>query len=222
MTVPYSLLGDHVGPTRYCINSAVKPFATVGIITSASNDALITLAISWRLVTASSLDDSFRGRLKSFFGGEGLPAISRKLLQGGQQYYLITVGGNILTLAMILSPSIPPVYRAMFAIPNIAIENCMACRVYRNIRFGLIPPPTTSLTYQRSGGSTLPIVRPPIAVGRSNRSGDDEYFANTSAVTSSSPIEITKSVERSTVHDAIPMEVMFPVKETDGDSNTLN
>lgn len=56
---------------------------------------------------------------------------------------------------MILTPSVKPVYRAMFTIPNVAIENAMACKVYRDIKFGLIEPSGTS-TFQRStrpGGS---------------------------------------------------------------------
>jgi hypothetical protein len=46
------------------------------------------------------------------------------------------VGGNILTMVMILAPSLPLVYRAMFTDPNIAINNAMACRVFCDIKFG--------------------------------------------------------------------------------------
>lgn len=52
--------------------------------------------------------------------------------------YRITVSGNLLTMIMILTPSVPPVYHAMFTIPNVAIENAMACKVFRDIKFGLI------------------------------------------------------------------------------------
>lgn len=41
-------------------------------------------------------------------------------------------------MIMILTPSVPPVYHAMFTIPNVAIENAMACKVFRDIKFGLI------------------------------------------------------------------------------------
>lgn len=39
---------------------------------------------------------------------------------------------------MLYVPGIPPVYRTMFTVPNIAIMNIMACRVFRNTRFGVI------------------------------------------------------------------------------------
>lgn len=43
---------------------------------------------------------------------------------------------NISTVTLKLIPSVPPIYRAMFAAPNFALENSMACRVYRNLKFG--------------------------------------------------------------------------------------
>jgi hypothetical protein len=48
-------------------------------------------------------------------------------------------------MAMILAPSLPPVYRAMFTHPNVAINNAMACRVFRDIKFGHISPTSTTL-----------------------------------------------------------------------------
>ncbi|KIJ22952.1 hypothetical protein M422DRAFT_276559 [Sphaerobolus stellatus SS14] len=42
-------------------------------------------------------------------------------------------------MGMILAPpSVPVVFHAMFTVPNMAIANSMACRVYREIRFGRI------------------------------------------------------------------------------------
>jgi len=95
----------------------------------------------------STFDDSWRGRLRTFFNlnKKGLPAFSQALLQSGQQYYLITVGFNVLSTAMILAPaSIPPLFHVMFTIPNVAINNAMACRVYRDIKFGLISSRNTT------------------------------------------------------------------------------
>jgi hypothetical protein len=33
---------------------------------------------------------------------------------------------------------VPPVYKAMFSVPNIALESAMACRVFRGIKLGRI------------------------------------------------------------------------------------
>jgi hypothetical protein len=33
---------------------------------------------------------------------------------------------------------VPPVYKAMFSVPNIALESAMACRVFRGVKLGRI------------------------------------------------------------------------------------
>lgn len=47
-----------------------------------------------------------------------------------------TVVGNIVTLAVLLTPTINPVIRAMLTIPNLALTASMAGRVHRNLIFG--------------------------------------------------------------------------------------
>jgi len=49
-----------------------------------------------------------------------------------------TIGLNIVFAAMVLVPNIPAVYHSMLSVPNIALENSMACRVYRAVKLGLI------------------------------------------------------------------------------------
>jgi len=69
---------------------------------------------------------------------------------------------NILAMTMVLVPSAPPVYRAMFTIPNNALQNVMACRVFRKLRLGvigdatLVPPTSTSTLSWRRGGINTP------------------------------------------------------------------
>ncbi|KAL5481016.1 hypothetical protein ACEPAI_9957 [Sanghuangporus weigelae] len=140
ITVPFAINGAHIGPTSNCINVGVKPFSSVGIVISAVNDLLVLVAISIKLAHNSNGG----GRMENFWSGGALPQLSKAVLQSGQQYYLITVGWNVLAMVMILAPSVPPVYRAMFTIPSLAIENAMACKVYRDVKFGLI---------RESGGS---------------------------------------------------------------------
>ncbi|KAF8526222.1 hypothetical protein BU17DRAFT_40741 [Hysterangium stoloniferum] len=130
MTVPFALFGGNIPNTNRCIPTSVKPFSSAGIIVTAINDTLVFVAISWRII----MDTALSGKLRSFFRGQSLPYISRELLRGGQQYYLITVGGNIFVMAMLLSPSTPPLLRDMFPVINMTLENSMACRVFRSIK----------------------------------------------------------------------------------------
>lgn len=51
---------------------------------------------------------------------------------------------------MVLSPSVPPVFHAMFSVPNIALESAMACRVFRAVKLGFIKD-----THLTTNGSTL-------------------------------------------------------------------
>ena len=45
---------------------------------------------------------------------------------------------NIVSMVVILTPSVPPIVRAMFTVPNVALQNTMACRVYRLLKLGII------------------------------------------------------------------------------------
>ncbi|GBE89887.1 hypothetical protein SCP_1702130 [Sparassis crispa] len=138
-TVPFSIHGAHIGTTDRCINTSVKPVSSSGVILNTINDTLVFFAISFRLVSFSIQEQgTARDKFRSFFRGEGLPKLSRMLLQGGQLYYFATVSLNILTMAMIISPKVSPVFHAMFTIPNIALENAMATRVFRAIHMGAI------------------------------------------------------------------------------------
>ncbi|KAH8082421.1 hypothetical protein BXZ70DRAFT_959054 [Cristinia sonorae] len=152
LTAPFAVDGIHIGTTKHCVNSNVKSFASAGIIATAANDTLIFLAISTQLVMYS-LADTWTSRIKAFMRGQGLGQISKSLLQTGQLYYLATVGMNIVAAVVILTASVPPVVRAMFSIPNIALQNVMACRVYRQLKIGIIreQPTAAALTSNLSG-----------------------------------------------------------------------
>lgn len=47
-----------------------------------------------------------------------------------------TVGFNLLTVVALISPAIPPVLRSTSSAPNVALQNAMACRVYRLLKLG--------------------------------------------------------------------------------------
>ncbi|KIY47768.1 hypothetical protein FISHEDRAFT_44690 [Fistulina hepatica ATCC 64428] len=146
LTVPLGIRGIHIGPTSYCVNHIVPWYTMFGIIFPTCNDALIFFSVSWRIAMTVSQENGWRKRLKAFFGLSNLPAISAAVLQTGQQYYIMTLIGNIACLVMVVSPSLPPMYRAMMTIPNIAILSSMACRVYRNIKFGALDESTITIS----------------------------------------------------------------------------
>ncbi|KAJ8518268.1 hypothetical protein ONZ45_g4624 [Pleurotus djamor] len=208
ITVPFAINGTHIGPTDHCINSGVKPFSSAGIIISTVNDTLVFIFISWRLLETTTFDETWKGRIRSFFQGKGLPAFSQSLLQSGQEYYLITVGGNILTMGMILAPaSLPPVFHAMFTVPNIAIGNSMACRVYRDIRFGRI---SSTSTFPSTNRTTLPtfMARPGKRAKPSNLESDPTLteLSTTHEIEKNAGVHVSKSVR---TDGDIPMTVIF-------------
>ncbi|GJJ08666.1 hypothetical protein Clacol_002885 [Clathrus columnatus] len=165
VVVPFGIKGDHIGPTAYCINTVVQPYSSAGIVISAVNDTLVFFFISTRLMLWTSSNEGAGDRFRSFVQGNGLPAFSKMLLQSGQQ---VTVGGNIVTMAMILAPaSLPAPYHAMFTVPNIAITNSMACRVFRDVKFGRIMMTTSTPV---ASGSRMPsFANTVVGVNRSNQ-----------------------------------------------------
>lgn len=139
------------------------------------------------------------------------------LLQSGQEYYLVTVGGNILTMGLILAPaSLPAVFHAMCTVPNMAVANAMACRVYRDVKFGRIG--STATTGRTTAASSFPSFATPNRTNNSNpnlKYGQrmrqpyetglgTEFTGDTASVL---PVQVTKTV----YHESdVPMEVMFP------------
>ena len=79
---------QHIGPTNRCINTGIHAFGFVPIVINAVNDTLIFVAISYKILTDTTLGDTWRARARSFYAANGLPRLSKALLQGGQLYYL--------------------------------------------------------------------------------------------------------------------------------------
>ncbi|KAF8636084.1 hypothetical protein AX17_003790 [Amanita inopinata Kibby_2008] len=206
MTVPFAIRGDHIGDTKYCINTLVKPFSSAGIIVSSVNDALVLIAVSWRIVTTVTLEDTVQGRIKSFFGKGQLPGLSKAILQSGQQYYAMTVSLNVVTLVMILVPSLPPVYHAMLTVPNVALMNSMACRVYRNIKFGtMLAVPTTFRSTTVNQSLTLPDTL------NSTRQERFYHFNERGGV------EVSKTIEE--LRDNVALNVILPPPKSTGNDS---
>ncbi|EGN93363.1 hypothetical protein SERLA73DRAFT_189575 [Serpula lacrymans var. lacrymans S7.3] len=127
-----------IGPTSYCTAESLKSYAGAAPITVLVHDTFVFMAISWRLLWTTSTHTGFKGWARAFVSGGYLPALSKSLLQDGQMYYLITVGGNLLTVIMVFDKRVPSVYHTMFTVPNLMLTNAMACHVFRSTKLGLI------------------------------------------------------------------------------------
>ncbi|PBK79122.1 hypothetical protein ARMGADRAFT_1021713 [Armillaria gallica] len=146
ITVPVGVRGAHIGTTQQCINVLVPEYDQIAFILPLIFDSCTFIAVTYRILLYTSInEETAHGRLRAFFG-RGVPIVSRNLLLGGQQYYLVAVCGNIVCLIFILVPGLPPMYRGMCAVPAIAVINAMACIVFRKIKLGLITSDGTVVT----------------------------------------------------------------------------
>ncbi|KAJ6486615.1 hypothetical protein C8R45DRAFT_869217 [Mycena sanguinolenta] len=138
ITVPIGVRAAHIGPTLQCIDTSVPANIELSVIVPLINDTAVFLAINYRILAHIIVADSFMARLRAFFGGTGLSALSRALLQSGQHFYLIATTAHLTLLVIMKLPQLSPVYHAMLSIPVLALVNAMACLVFRRIKFGLI------------------------------------------------------------------------------------
>ncbi|EPQ53552.1 hypothetical protein GLOTRDRAFT_24191, partial [Gloeophyllum trabeum ATCC 11539] len=136
-TVPFSVTVAQIGETRRCVDVDVASYSSSTVIINWINDTLIFSAITWKLLSSSMVEQTWKGRMRSFVSGAGFSELTRAVLQGGQMYYLVTVGFNIVTIIGLLAP-IPATFHALFTVPNLALQNAMACRVYRQLKLGII------------------------------------------------------------------------------------
>jgi len=117
-----------------------RPADAWGYMAITSYDTLMYGFISWNLASFAAAD-SWQDRLKSFVTGDGLGWLSKVLLQSGQTYYFVTVAFNILTTIFICSPSLRLQWKGTFVPLNLTISSVMACRVFRELKLGLIIGP---------------------------------------------------------------------------------
>ncbi|KAK7679167.1 hypothetical protein QCA50_017745 [Cerrena zonata] len=146
ITLPFSFEAIQLGPTRWCINSVVREYSAATFVTIFVFDTSVFLAISFK-ITIHSMADDFRGRVNAFTTGRGIGYISRVLLRTGQLYYLATVSVNLVAMTLLLHPSLSKVYQGMFTVPSVALQNAMACRVYRLLKLGVISDIPTNVPY---------------------------------------------------------------------------
>ncbi|KAF9241316.1 hypothetical protein BU15DRAFT_73442 [Melanogaster broomeanus] len=122
-----------IANTKHCTNHPLPSYVSTAFIGPVVFDGLVFVAITYKIFAFHS--PSRPRSWKEFVCGEALPRLSRAVLQGGQQYYLITTAVNVTRPIFNLLPSASPVLKlASSAVPSVALTSAMACRVFRNLR----------------------------------------------------------------------------------------
>ncbi|PPQ65077.1 hypothetical protein CVT24_003031 [Panaeolus cyanescens] len=145
LTFVFGTSASNIGATQYCIISRLEDYVASSAIIPLIYDTLVFGAITWRLTLDTHVgfdhlqaQGSPNTKLTDIVSGKFLPAFTRAILQDGQVYYLITNVVVCLTTVVILYiPDLSKIYRTMFASPDLTLMNIMACRVFRNTKFGL-------------------------------------------------------------------------------------
>jgi len=147
LTTTQGITGSNIGITNYCTTVKMEDYVEAGAIIPLINDTLIFLAITWRLMGIAAVDNvhSFKTGFRILAFGDYMPSFSRAVKQDGQLYYLTVVTTSLMSVIIFYIKSVPMVYRTMFPIPNLVLMNIMACRVYRNTKFGIFREATTQI-----------------------------------------------------------------------------
>ncbi|KAF8141036.1 hypothetical protein K438DRAFT_1878785 [Mycena galopus ATCC 62051] len=136
--IPIATIGVNIGPSCYCILVELMPYVGAVSITPGLFDTAVFVAISYRLMGNTHVEyNSFKQKARAFFLGAYLPSLSRSLFVDGRVYYMITVVSNIASFLLVCLPGVAIAYRSLLAIPNMMLNNVMACRLYRHTRLEL-------------------------------------------------------------------------------------
>ncbi|CAL1710763.1 unnamed protein product [Somion occarium] len=199
LTTPFSYDAVHLGPTKACINDVVKRFSAASFVAIAAFDTTVFIAISLK-VSSYGMTEGWKGRLKSIFTGKGVGYVSKALLQTGQLYYMATVGLNLIAMVLLLTPSLSLVYQGMFTVPNVALQNAMACRVYRLLKLGIIQENPHAPIHSNSGNQPSAVQFPATrsAINDTVQDPDDIGLASFTKRYTQGPIRINISEETTT------------------------
>jgi hypothetical protein len=89
--IPLGVEAAELGTTKMCFPTEIQSWASIPGFLNVAFDTLVFIAISYYIVSLSTVGDTFGARLRSFVRGDGLSTVTKSLLQGGQLYYLYVV-----------------------------------------------------------------------------------------------------------------------------------
>ncbi|KIM43531.1 hypothetical protein M413DRAFT_25884 [Hebeloma cylindrosporum] len=127
----------HIGPTQYCMETIEGGFLGPTIIVLLVNDALIYLAVAYKVYTTfRDNSDVFRSHdLTLLISSPALSILSKVLLLNSQRYCLMVVFSKAFLVLAVLDFDGPAC--TMFIICHLVLVNILSSRVYRDIR---MPP----------------------------------------------------------------------------------
>ncbi|KAF9447365.1 hypothetical protein P691DRAFT_760851 [Macrolepiota fuliginosa MF-IS2] len=132
-TTSFGVKSERIPGTEFCVYSGVNRYIAVAGFGVFFFDTLVFAAISYKIASShSTLDVGVSW--DTVVSGRALPRLSRAVLQGGQQYYLITICLSLPVGILIILPSTPPIYKLVLGFPLISLTASMACRVFRNMK----------------------------------------------------------------------------------------
>jgi len=143
VVVPITTIVPYIPYTMYCdLDFSSHPASLITMVTAFVYDMLVSICISWRLVSRMNFVSQINGSkihlswttLWSCLRGDNLPALSKALFRGGRKYFLHTLALDILVLCLV-SNSFPLSYsNFMFALLfiKVSLKNIFACRLFRN------------------------------------------------------------------------------------------
>ncbi|KIJ69277.1 hypothetical protein HYDPIDRAFT_80012, partial [Hydnomerulius pinastri MD-312] len=176
--------GFHSGPiadTRHCINEGGDEYVAATMVVPLLFDSLVFLSISYKLMAMRRPTERTLS-WRTMCSGRALPRLSRAILQGGQQYYLIKLCCNVLMAVLWLTPSVPRAFQTSFTSPAIGLTSSVACRVFRNLKLETFDhsvsdtrqPDVITTNIQMSSESDVSIVDFESLDGSAGKHGDEE------------------------------------------------
>ncbi|KAI6043497.1 hypothetical protein EDC04DRAFT_711372 [Pisolithus marmoratus] len=123
-----------IADTKHCIRHKSWSALSIAFVDPVFFDTLVYFAITYGILATHVKS----GGWKVFSSSRALPHFSRAILQGGQQYYLITIGINLARFALSLWLSLSTTLQVILTCPAVSLTSVMACRVYRNLIINLM------------------------------------------------------------------------------------
>ncbi|KAI6005349.1 hypothetical protein EDC04DRAFT_2611579 [Pisolithus marmoratus] len=128
-----STLHDYreIANTKHCVRYQGWTALSIAFMDPVLFDTLVYFAIMYKILSAHRVGQKKSWR--TFCSGNDLPHLSRAVFQGGQQYYLITTGANMMRFVFSAMPSASPTVQVMVSTPAVVLTSVIACQVHRNM-----------------------------------------------------------------------------------------
>ncbi|KAK7692644.1 hypothetical protein QCA50_004277 [Cerrena zonata] len=136
LTLPFGARPINIDHSLFCTIGSSDRYGGAGFITLTIFDTIVFVSITLRILSFTA-KTTWRAWLYAFISGRGIGHVSRAILQTGQLYYLATCCVNIASTIVTFGAFGPPQFQGVVLVLNVALQNAMACKVYRILRLNL-------------------------------------------------------------------------------------